>query len=131
MSETTRGMHHDAERAPELAELHLREKPDGPAAAAMVAAGLGILVLGLMTVLSEASVPIHDFLQRLEFGRGVGPLAGKTIIAVVAWAGSWAIVGSAWRRKDVNIRAWFAVGLALGILGALGTFPPVFLLFGE
>jgi hypothetical protein len=131
MSEMREATHHDAERAPELAELHLREKPDGPGAAAMVAAGIGIFVLGLMTVLSEASVPIHDFLQRLEFGRGVGPLAGKSIIAVIAWAVSWAILGAVWRGKDVNIRAWFSVGLVLGILGAVGTFPPFFLMFGE
>jgi hypothetical protein len=129
MSEMRADTHHDAERAPELAELHLREKPDGPGAAAMVAAGIGIFVLGLMTVLSEASVPIHDFLERLEFGRGVGPLAGKTIIAVIAWAVSWAILAVAWRGKDVNIRTWFAVGLALGMLGAVGTFPPLFRLF--
>jgi hypothetical protein len=131
MSETTEGMHHDEQRAPELAELQLGEKPDGPGAAAMVAAGLGIFVLGLMTVLSEASVPTHDFLERLAFGRGVGPLAGKTIIAVIAWAVSWAILAAVWRGKDVNIRTWSAFGLALGILGAVGTFPPFFLLFGE
>jgi hypothetical protein len=121
--------HHDEERAPELAELHMPEKPDGPGAAAMLAAGIGIFVLGLLTVLSEASVPTHDFLERWQFGRGVGPLAGKTIIAVLAWAVSWAIIAMVWRRKDVNLRAWFTVSLALGALGALGTFPPIFLSF--
>lgn len=122
-------MHHDEERAPELAELHLHEKPDGPGAAAMLAAGIGIFVLGLLPVLSEASVPIHDFLERWQFGRGVGPLAGKTTIAVIAWALSWAILAALWRRKDVNLKAWFTVSLVLGILGALGTFPPIFLSF--
>ena len=51
--------------------LHLDERPDGPGAAAMMAAGIGIFVLGLFTLLSEASVPIHDWLESLEFGRGV------------------------------------------------------------
>jgi hypothetical protein len=122
-------MHHDDDRAPELAELHLTEKPDGPAAAAMLAAGMGIFVLGLLTVLAEASVPIHDFLERWEFGRGVGPLAGKTTIAVIAWALSWVILAAVWRRKDVNLRPWFTVSVILGILGVLGTFPPIFLSF--
>jgi hypothetical protein len=42
---------------PEVDALHLDERPDGPGAAAMMAAGIGILVLGLFTLLSEASVP--------------------------------------------------------------------------
>lgn len=121
--------HHDEERAAELAELNLQDKPDGPGAAAMLAAGIGIFVLGLLTVFSEASVPIHDFLERWQFGRGVGPLAGKTTIAVLAWVVSWAILAAVWRRKDVNLKAWFTVSLVLGTLGALGTFPPIFLSF--
>jgi fluoride ion exporter CrcB/FEX len=121
--------HHDEERAPELAELHLPDKPDGPAAAAMLAAGIGIFVLGLLTVLAEASVPIQDFLGRWELGRGVGPLAGKTTIAVIVWALSWVILAAVWRRKDVNLRAWFTVSLILGVLGILGTFPPIFKAF--
>lgn len=124
-----RMMHHDEERAPELAEMHLPDKPDGPAAAAMVAAGFGFFVLGALAVLSEASVPIHDWLEGWEMGRGVGPLAGKTIIAAIAWAVSWAILALVWRKKDVNLKAWFTVSIVLGILGAIGTFPPVFLSF--
>jgi hypothetical protein len=121
--------HHDEDQAPELAELGLTDKPDGPAAAAMLAAGIGIFALGLLTVLNEVSEPLHDFLERMEFGRGVGPLAGKTLLAVAAWAVSWVILGVAWRRRDVNLRAWFSVSVILGILGALGTFPPIFLSF--
>jgi hypothetical protein len=121
--------HHDEDRAPELAELHLPDKPDGPAAAAMLAAGIGIFVLGLLTVLSEASVALHDWLETWESGRGVGPLAGKTTIAVIAWALSWLILGVALRRKDVNLKAWFTVSVVLGFLGVLGTFPPIFLSF--
>jgi hypothetical protein len=120
---------HDVERAPELAELRLRDKPDGPAAAAMLAAGVGIFVLGLLTVLSEVSVPIHDFLESLDLGRGVGPLAGKTTLAALAWAVSWIVLGTAWRGKEVAIRGAFTVTVLLGILGAIGTFPPFFTLF--
>lgn len=129
MSERQQNSYPDAERAPELAGLHLREKPDGPAAAAMVAAGIGIFALGFLTVLAEVSESIKGFLEDWEFGRGVGPLAGKTTIAVIAWAVSWAILAVLWRGKDANLRTWFAVALALGILGAVGTFPPFFLLF--
>lgn len=121
--------HSDDERVPELAELDLPARTDGPAAAAMLAAGIGIFVLGLLIVLSEISVPIHDFLEWWDFGQGVGPLAGKTTVAVIVWAVSWAILAAAFRGKDVNLKAWFTVSLILGLLGAVGSFPPVFLSF--
>ena len=37
-------LHNDAEVAPELAPLDLAPKPDGPAAAVMIASGLGVFV---------------------------------------------------------------------------------------
>ena len=117
------------EAIPELRELHLTEKPDGPGAAAMLAAGIGILVLGLLTTLSEVSTGLHDFLAKFEFGQGVGPLAGKTILAVAGWAVSWVILAILWRGKDVDIRRMFWIGLVLGVLGAVLTFPPVFTAF--
>jgi hypothetical protein len=129
MSEMHEDTHHDAERAPELADLHLQDKPDGPAAAAIMAVGIGVFALGLLVVLAEVSESIKEFLEDWEFGRGVGPLAGKTTIAVIAWAVSWAILAMIWRGKDLNLRIWFVVALALGILGAVGSFPPFFLLF--
>ena len=121
--------HSDDERVPELAELGLPARTDGPAAAAMLAAGIGIFTLGLLIVLSEVSAPIHDFLEWWDFGRGVGPLAGKTTIAVIVWAVSWAILAAALRAKDVNLKAWFTASLVLGLLGAVGSFPLVFLSF--
>lgn len=123
--------HHDEERAHELVELDLEDKPDGPAAAASLAAGIGLFALGLFTVLSEVSGPIHDWLEAWDFDQGVGPLAGKTILAVIAWAASWIVLGIVLRKRDVNIKAWFLFSLALGILGALGTFPPIFLSFAS
>ena len=47
--------------------MYLDERPDGPGAAVMMAAGR-IFVLGLFTLLSEASVSIHDWLESLESG---------------------------------------------------------------
>lgn len=121
--------HHDKERAPELADLDLPDKPDGPGAAAILAAGIGLFGLGLFTVLAEASEGIKEFFEGFEMDRGVGPLAGKTTLAVVAWLVAWVVLALAWRGKDVSLRIWFWVGLLLGVLGALGTFPPIFLSF--
>ncbi|HEX6580957.1 MAG TPA: hypothetical protein VF195_08810 [Actinomycetota bacterium] len=115
--------------APEVDALHLDERPDGPGAAAMMAAGIGIFVTGLFTVLSEASVPIHDWLESLDFGRGVGPLAGKTILGTVGFFASWIVLGMAWRTKDIDLRRWFWIALAVGVVGALLLLPQVFQAF--
>lgn len=120
---------HDETKVPELAELNLPDRPDGPGAAAMLAAGIGIFALGLFTTLNEASAALHDWFESWEFGRGVGPLAGKTTVAVIVWAIAWIVLHVAWSKKDVDLRRWFWIGLVLGILGAIGTFPPFFTAF--
>src|SRR4029453_7395002 len=58
---------------------------EGLAAAALLAAGAGAFVLGLLTTLAEASTGTADFLQ---FNDRVGPLSGKTIIAAIAYFGA-------------------------------------------
>jgi hypothetical protein len=121
---------HDIETAPELSELDLPDKHDGPGAAVIVAAGIGIFALGLLTVLSEVSETIHDFLGDMAFDQGVGPLAGKTILASLGFFISWGILGYLWRDKDPDIKRMFWIGLGLGIAGAIMTFPPVFTAFG-
>lgn len=117
--------HHD-ESIPELAELKLADKPDGPGAAAMVAAGFGTFVLGLATSLNEASEGLHDFFEGFSGETGVGPLAGKTIVATIGFFLSWLVLGVLWKDKDVDIKKAFWVGLVLGLIGAVLTFPPVF-----
>jgi hypothetical protein len=116
----------DINVAPELEGLNLTEKADGPGAAAMLAAGMGIFVLGFFTTAAVISSSIKDFLLKFEWGQGVGPLAGKTTLATIVFFGSWAILHSQWRTKDIDIKKVFTVGLILGLLGAIGTFPPFF-----
>jgi len=126
-SEST--LERDYERAPEIAELGLEVRQDGLGAAAMLAASIGVFALGLLTVLAEASVGIHDWLETWDFGRGVGPLAGKTTLAVIIWVMSWIVLSLGLRGKDVDLRKWIWASAVLGILGVLGTFPPIFTAF--
>lgn len=121
--------HHDADIAPELAELNLVDKPDGPGAAMMISAGIGVFVLGIMTLWVEASASMNTALGKWDFGSGVGALAGKVIIAAVAYFASLAILWLLWRDKDVDIKKAFYVGCGLGLVGALLTFPTFFQLF--
>lgn len=102
------------------------ERPSGPAAAAILAVGIGALVLGFLTTLNEASTGVHDFLQLND---RVGPLSGKTIFAVIAYVVSWAALGTAWKDKEKDLGPVIKVGLVLLALGLLGTFPTFFLAF--
>ena len=126
MSSDRDNMRTDIDRAPEVAGLDVEERPDGPAAAAMLAAGIGMFTLGLLTVLNEVSTGLHDWLESWEFDQGVGPLAGKTTLSVIVWALSWIALAIGLRGRDVNLKTWFWVALVLGVLGFIGTFPPVF-----
>lgn len=121
--------HDDLAVAPELEGLISEDKPDGPGAAMLISAGIGIFVLGLFTVLAEASTGIKDWLQTFEMGLGVGPLAGKIAMGTIAYFVSLGALWALWRNKDVNLRHAFIIGCALGALGALMTFPTFFQLF--
>jgi fluoride ion exporter CrcB/FEX len=123
--------HHDEAVAPELAELGLTEKPDGPAAAAMLAAGIGVFLLGLLTTLAAASPSLNDWLRSWEWGRGVGPLAGKTTVAVIGWLLAWVVLHLVWRRSNPNLRTVFTIAVIFGLLGAIGTFPTFFEAFAS
>jgi hypothetical protein len=102
------------------------DRPSGPAAAAMIAAGIGTLCLGLLTTLSEASTGFADFLQ---WNDRVGPLSGKTILSVIAYAAGWAVLYGLWREKEVPLRTAMRATLLLVALGLVGTFPKFFELF--
>ncbi len=120
---------HDVDISPELAPLHLADKPDGPGAAMVISAGLGFFVLGFLTVLAEASGAAKDWLATWQWGQGVGPLAGKTTVASLVYVGSLALLWFLWRDKNVNIKNAFYLGLALGVLGFIGTLPTFFQMF--
>jgi hypothetical protein len=123
------GMYDDVGVAPELEGLDLAEKPDGPAAAAMISAGIGILFLGIFTTGAVISSGLKSFLLWWEWGQGVGPLAGKATVATIIWLVSWLVLWLLWRNKDVVLKTAFYIGLGMGLVGALFTFPLFFDLF--
>ena len=128
-TEGTAPMNHDADIAPELTPLHLEDKPDGPGAAMMISAGFGVFVLGFLTILAEASAGANTWLATWQWGQGVGALAGKTTIASLLYFACLALLWVIWRNKDVDLKRAFYIGLGLGVLGAIGTFPTFFQMF--
>jgi hypothetical protein len=121
--------HNDDAVAPELAPLNLVDKPDGPAAAVMIAAGLAVFTLGLMTTLAVINGSVNSFLGWFQFDQGVGALAGKSTVSVLVFFVAWLVLYLIWREKDVVLKTSFYIGLGLGILGVIGTFPPFFEMF--
>ncbi|MDN0199104.1 hypothetical protein [Streptomyces sp. S.PNR 29] len=107
-------------------EFPLSEKAEGPISAAIIAAGVGCTALGLLTTLTEADTTVRD---GLEWSDSVGPLSGKTILAVVVWLLAWAVLHVALRNKPFETVRALVISLVLIALGVLGTFPTFFQLF--
>lgn len=103
-------------------------KPNGPAAAVLLAAGIGAFVLGLLATLSEASSGLSDFLR---FTDDVGPLSGKTIFAAGGFFLAWLLLGFLWRGRDIAWRPVLIATIVLLALGFLGTFPTFFEAFAD
>ena len=100
--------------------------PNGPGAAAILAAGIGCAMVGILAIAAEASRP---FANMLNFYNPTGPLSGKTTVAVIVWLVAWFVLSRLWRAKtvamgSVNLAAFILLGL-----GFLLTFPPVWALF--
>ncbi len=99
---------------------------NGPAAAAILASGIGCLTLGILTTLSEASAAVNSALNLYP---PAGPLSGKTIVSIIVWLVAWVALHFAWSNKQVDYGRVFTTSLVLVALGFLGTFPIFFDLF--
>lgn len=99
---------------------------NGAAAAAFLAAGLGSLILGILTTAAAANANLANM---LKISADVGPLSGKVIYTIVLWLIAWGVLHFAWRDRQVAFGKVFAATLVLIGLGVLGTFPLFFDLF--
>ncbi len=101
-------------------------KPNGPALAAMLSAGIGSAALGLLTSLTQIHAGLRAFMdldKNLGFKVGVGPLSGKTIYAIAIWFVAWAITAYLMRGKSYAARPYLIATFVLIAIGLLGTFP--------
>jgi fluoride ion exporter CrcB/FEX len=103
--------------------LAYEDRASGPPLAAVLAAAIGTFVLGLFVTLAEASASLKEW---LNFRDPVGPLSGKTTMAVAAWAVAWLVFGLLWRKREIDSRVVIIVSAVLIGLGLLGTFPAFF-----
>ncbi len=106
----------------------IAQRPSGPAAAAILAAGIGVFTIGLMTTLAEASSSLRN---ALNWWAPAGPLVGKTGVGVIVWLIAWMLLGARYRGREASLRPivlWTWILIALGVLL---TFPPFFEIFAE
>lgn len=113
-------VHHDQAHVSARDEMLVK---NGPAAAALISSGIGILVIGLLTTGAVISEGLKGF---LNWWNPAGPLSGKTGVGIIIWLVSWAITHSLWKDCDSDLRRAFTITLVLIGLGLLFTFPPIF-----
>ncbi len=106
-----------------MAEGIQERVPNGPAAAAILSAGVGSAIIGLMTTGAVISAELK---AALNWWSPAGPLTGKTGLGVIAWLVTWVVLHVLWKDKDVPLIRVLVVTLVLLALGLLLTFPPVF-----
>ncbi|MBW4437799.1 MAG: hypothetical protein KME04_11730 [Pleurocapsa minor GSE-CHR-MK-17-07R] len=111
-------------KAEEAAQVSAADRAMG---AAMIASGIGSLVLGLAIILSEVSAGIKTF---LTWNSGVGSLSGKTGVSIIAFVVGWAVLHFVFKSRPISLMTSFIITVVLVALGLLLTFPPVFLMFG-
>ena len=100
--------------------------PNGPGAAAILAAGIGCAMVGILAFAAEASKSVAN---ALNFYNPVGPLSGKTTVAVIVWLVVWFVLSRLWREKTVTLGAVNLAAFILLGVGFLLTFPPFWALF--
>ncbi|MBI4308175.1 MAG: hypothetical protein HY684_05150 [Chloroflexi bacterium] len=117
----------EAAKAKETTEAPEGANPTGPAAAAFLAAGIGVCAYGVITFIAQIVKPIGAAIT--VYGPS-GPLSGKTTLGIVIWLVAWAILHFLWRKQDVSVRNAFVLSMVLLTIGMIAMFPPVFEAFG-
>jgi hypothetical protein len=95
--------------------------PNGPGAAAILAAGIGCAAVGILAFAGDASEAIG---KALNFYNPVGTLSGVTTLAIIIWLVAWFVLGGMWRERTVDLGKVNAIAFVLLVVGFLLTFPP-------
>lgn len=95
--------------------------PNGPGAAAILAAGIGCAALGVLAFAGDASPAIGKL---LNFYNPTGTLSGVTTVAIIVWLVVWFALAKHWQTRNVDIAKVNILAFALLGVGFLLTFPP-------
>lgn len=98
------------------------EIPNGPGAAAILAAGVGCAALGVFALLGDAIPRIADF---FAFYKPTGPLSGVTLCALLVWLATWWTLARLWGERNVAVDRIVGIAFTLLAVGFALTFPPI------
>jgi hypothetical protein len=96
--------------------------PNGPGAAAILAAGIGSAALGVFALAGDALPSIN---RLFTFYRPSGALSGVSTVAVIVWLIAWFVLARRWDHSTVNMARVNVGAYLLLAVGVLLTFPPV------
>ena len=96
--------------------------PNGPGAAAVLAAGIGCFALGAVSVLADK---VPALARVLNIYRPTGPLSGVSTVSIVVWVTAWAVLHYYWRSRNVELGRATGIAFLLLACGLLLTFPPI------
>ncbi len=96
--------------------------PNGPGAAAVLAAGIGCATIGILDLAGDASGAIGKL---LSFYNPTGTLSGVTSISIIVWLVTWFALNRRWHARTVAMAKVNVAAFALVAMGFLLTFPPI------
>ena len=112
---------------PQESPAQLQAPPNGGAAAALLAAGIGCVALGVLSVLTSAFDPLSE---ALKFYGLADDISGVSTLMIAVWLLSWLILHQLWKQRQVRFLRVLVVTLLLIALGLVATFPPFDKVFG-
>ncbi|HME27998.1 MAG TPA: hypothetical protein VKI44_42875 [Acetobacteraceae bacterium] len=95
--------------------------PNGPAAAAILAAGIGCGAVGILAFAGDASDSVG---RLLNIYNPTGTLSGVTTLAIIIWLVAWFALNRLWRTRNLDTGGIYVAAFALLAVGFLLTFPP-------
>lgn len=98
----------------------IRSAPDGASLAAVMAAGIGALAVGLFVIVNEAGV----YAAPSIYGPA-GGLSGRSTFAVITWLVAWAVLHRRWKASSPDTGTVLRWTLILTVIGVVLCFPPV------
>jgi hypothetical protein len=104
----------------------VQDMTNGPAAAAILSAGIGCFMVALFALVADK---VALFKSMMVFYKPTGPLSGVTTCAIVVWLVCWAILHWRWSWRMLTLSKINAAALILLGLSLVLTFPPVVDLF--
>ena len=98
------------------------EVPNGPGAAALLAAGIGACALAIIAMAADR---FKGFGRVMTFYRPTGPLSGVTTTAILVWLVIWGVLELRWHKRNVSVNRVAIAAVILLIVSLLLTFPPI------